>query len=105
MHAIWDMPITFGSSIHLIQILLCIIVITVVLILLSSGLRQVSLIADKARKNIRDSFPNMAYNTDENDIREGRMMSKYCEQCGTELEDNAMFCPSAERNAIVKMLK
>ncbi len=32
-------------------------------------------------------------------------MSKYCEQCGTELEDNAMFCPSAERNAIVKMLK
>ena len=21
------------------------------------------------------------------------MMSKYCEQCGTELEDNAMFCP------------
>lgn len=72
MHAIWDMPITFGSSIHLIQILLCIIVITVVLILLSSGLRQVSLIADKARKNIRDSFPNMAYNTDENDIRGGQ---------------------------------
>ncbi len=23
---------------------------------------------------------------------EGRMMSKYCEQCGTELEDNAVFC-------------
>lgn len=26
-------------------------------------------------------------------LGEGRMMSKYCEQCGTELEDNAMFCP------------
>ena len=72
MHAIWDMPITFGSSIYLIQILLCVIAITVVLILLSSGLRQVSLIADKARKNIRDSFRNMEYNTDENDIRGGQ---------------------------------
>ena len=43
-----------------------------ILILLSSGLRQVSLIADKARKNIRDSFRNMEYNTDENDIRGGQ---------------------------------
>lgn len=26
-------------------------------------------------------------------LGEGRMMGKYCEQCGKELEDNAMFCP------------
>lgn len=70
MHAIWDMPITFGSSIHLIQILLCVIAITVVLILLSSGLRQVSAITDNARK--RNSFQNIEYNTDENDIRRGQ---------------------------------
>ena len=25
-------------------------------------------------------------------VEDGKM-SKYCEQCGTELEDNAVFCP------------
>lgn len=50
LHAVWDMPITFGSSVFLTQWLLCIIAIMIVLILLSSGLRQVSKIAYEAQK-------------------------------------------------------
>lgn len=69
LHAIWDMPITFGSSIHLVPVLLCIIAITVALILLSSGLRQVSFIADKARRN---TFQYTEENTGENDVGGGR---------------------------------
>ena len=65
LHAIWDMPITFGSSIHLVPVLLCIIAITVALILLSSGLRQVSFIAYKARRN---TFQYTEENTGENDV-------------------------------------
>lgn len=52
MHAIWDMPITFGSSVHLVQILLCVAAIIVVLTLLSSGLRQVSEIADRKKSEV-----------------------------------------------------
>ncbi len=69
LHAIWDMPITFGSSIHLVPVLLCIIAITVALILLSSGLRQVSFIADKARRN---TFQYTEENTGENNVGGGR---------------------------------
>ena len=72
MHAIWDMPITFGNSIHLVQVLLCIIAITVVFILLSSGLRQVAFIADKARRNIRNTFQYTEENTGENDVSGGQ---------------------------------
>ena len=42
LHAIWDMPISLGSSIALVQWLLCAIAVIIVLVLLSSGLRQVS---------------------------------------------------------------
>lgn len=72
MHAIWDMPITFGNSIHLVQVLLCIIAITVVFVLLSSGLRQVAFIADKARRNIRNTFQYTEENTGENDVSGGQ---------------------------------
>ena len=72
MHAIWDMPITFGNSIHLVPVLLCIIAITVVLILLSSGLRQVSFIADKARRDIRNTFQYSEENTGKNDVSGGQ---------------------------------
>ncbi|MCB6201073.1 PrsW family glutamic-type intramembrane protease [Extibacter muris] len=48
LHAIWDMPIEIGSSYHIVQWTLTCIAVIIVLVLLSSGLRQASKISEKA---------------------------------------------------------
>ncbi len=50
LHAIWDMPIPIGSSIYLVQWCLTIIAVVTVLVLLNVGLKQVSTIVKKAKK-------------------------------------------------------
>lgn len=50
LHAIWDMPITFGADIYLVQWLLTFIAVVTVLVLLNAGLRQVSQYAMLAKK-------------------------------------------------------
>lgn len=49
LHAIWDMPIEFGSEYNLVQWCLTAIALATVLVLLGSGLRQVSTIAKQAQ--------------------------------------------------------
>lgn len=46
LHAIWDMPITFGSEFYLVQIILTIIAWIIILTLIASGLKQVKRISD-----------------------------------------------------------
>ena len=49
LHAVWDMPIKFGSEYNLVQWCLTVIALATVLVLLGSGLRQVSTIAEQAQ--------------------------------------------------------
>ena len=49
LHAVWDMPIEFGSEHHLVQWVLTAVAVATVLVLLGSGLRQVSSIAKQAQ--------------------------------------------------------
>ena len=49
LHAVWDMPIEFGSEYNLVQWVLTAIALATVLVLLGSGLRQVSTIAKQAQ--------------------------------------------------------
>lgn len=46
LHAIWDMPIHFGSEFYLVQIILTIIAWIIILTLISSGLKQVKRISN-----------------------------------------------------------
>ena len=55
LHAVWDMPITLGQSVHLVQWVLCAVAVVIVLVLLSSGLRQVSAVAERARRQKRNA--------------------------------------------------
>lgn len=50
LHAVWDMPISFGEEHHLVQWGLTAIAVATALVLLSSGLKQVSAIAKKAQE-------------------------------------------------------
>ena len=50
LHAVWDMPIEFGSEYNLVQWVLTAIALATVLVLLGSGLRQVSTIAKQAQE-------------------------------------------------------
>lgn len=50
LHAVWDMPIEFGSDFYLVQWILTAIAVATVLALLGSGLRQVSSIAKQAQE-------------------------------------------------------
>ena len=50
LHAIWDMPITFGSDIYLVQIILTITAWIVILTLIASGLKQVKRISNYYKK-------------------------------------------------------
>lgn len=50
LHAIWDMPITFGSDIFLVQIILTIIAWIIILTLIASGLKQVKRISNYYKK-------------------------------------------------------
>ena len=50
LHAVWDMPIEFGSEFYLVQWILTAIAVATVLALLGSGLRQVSSIAKQAQE-------------------------------------------------------
>lgn len=50
LHAIWDMPITFGSDIFLVQILLTIAAWIIILTLIASGLKQVKRISNHYKK-------------------------------------------------------
>ena len=54
LHAVWDMPITLGRSVHLVQWVLCAVAVIIVLVLLSSGLRQVSAVSERARRQKRN---------------------------------------------------
>lgn len=58
LHAIWDMPITFGSEIYLVQWILTFIAIVTVLVLLNAGLRQVSQYAKLAREKELQEMKN-----------------------------------------------
>ena len=58
LHAIWDMPITFGSEIYLVQWVLTFIAIVTVLVLLNAGLRQVSQYAKLAREKELQEIKN-----------------------------------------------
>ena len=49
LHAVWDMPIQFGREYYLVQLILTAIAVATVLVLLGSGLRQVSTIAKQAQ--------------------------------------------------------
>lgn len=51
LHAIWDMPISFGSEYFLVEWILTAIAVLAVLTLLNSGLKQVANIAEKAKLN------------------------------------------------------
>ena len=55
LHAVWDMPITLGQSVHLVQWVLCAVAVVIVLVLLSSGLRQVSAVSERARRQKRNA--------------------------------------------------
>lgn len=55
LHAIWDMPITVGQSVYLVQWVLCAIAVIIVLVLLSSGLRQVSEVSERARRQKKNA--------------------------------------------------
>ena len=55
LHAVWDMPITLGQSVHLVQWVLCAVAVVIVLVLLSSGLRQVSALSERARRQKRNA--------------------------------------------------
>ena len=55
LHAVWDMPITLGRSVHLVQWVLCAVAVVIVLVLLSSGLRQVSAVSERARRQKRNA--------------------------------------------------
>lgn len=55
LHAVWDMPITLGQSVHLVQWVLCAVAVAIVLVLLSSGLRQVSAVSERARRQKRNA--------------------------------------------------
>lgn len=46
LHAIWDMPIHFGSEFYLVQIILTVIAWIIILTLISSGLKQVKRISN-----------------------------------------------------------
>ena len=50
LHAIWDMPITIGSDIFLVQILLTIAAWVIILTLIASGLKQVKRISNYYKK-------------------------------------------------------
>lgn len=50
LHAVWDMPIRFGESMYLVQWILCAVAVLVALVILSSGLRQVSAVVKEAKK-------------------------------------------------------
>lgn len=50
LHAVWDMPIRFGESMYLVQWVLCAVAVLVALVILSSGLRQVSAVVKEAKK-------------------------------------------------------
>lgn len=50
LHAIWDMPITFGMDIYLVQWILTFIALVTILVLLNAGLRQVSQYAKAAKE-------------------------------------------------------
>ena len=50
LHAIWDMPITFGSDIFLVQIILIVVAWIIILTLIASGLKQVKRISDYYKK-------------------------------------------------------
>lgn len=50
LHAVWDMPIRFGESMYLVQWVLCAVAVLVALVILSSGLRQVSAAVKEAKK-------------------------------------------------------
>lgn len=49
LHAVWDMPISFGAQDYLVQWCLTAIALVTVLVLLGAGLRQVSAIVQKAQ--------------------------------------------------------
>lgn len=55
LHAVWDMPITLGQSVYLVQWVLCAVAVVIVLVLLSSGLRQVSAVSERARRQKRNA--------------------------------------------------
>ena len=55
LHAVWDMPITLGQSVRLVQWVLCAVAVVIVLVLLSSGLRQVSAVSERARRQKRNA--------------------------------------------------
>ncbi|MGN1181881.1 MAG: PrsW family glutamic-type intramembrane protease, partial [Faecalibacillus sp.] len=57
LHAIWDMPITIGSDIYLVQIILTIAAWIIILTLIASGLKQVKRISNyyKKQKEIEKS--------------------------------------------------
>jgi len=50
LHAIWDMPITIGSDIFLVQIILTVIAWIIILTLIASGLKQVKRISNYYKK-------------------------------------------------------
>ncbi|MBM6947816.1 PrsW family glutamic-type intramembrane protease [Mordavella massiliensis] len=50
LHAVWDMPIRFGESMYLVQWILCAVAVLVALVILSSGLRQMSAVVKEAKK-------------------------------------------------------
>lgn len=55
LHAVWDMPITLGQSVYLVQWVLCAVAVVIVMVLLSSGLRQVSAVSERARRQKRNA--------------------------------------------------
>ena len=55
LHAVWDMPITLGQSVPLVQWVRCAVAVVIVLVLLSSGLRQVSAVSERARRQKRNA--------------------------------------------------
>lgn len=50
MHAIWDMPIEFGSSYNLVQWALTAVAVVIVLIQISAGLRQAVRLSNEAKR-------------------------------------------------------
>ena len=98
LHAVWDMPIEFGDEFYLVQWILTAIAVATVLVLLGSGLRQVSSIAKQAQEAEamqREGGIPYAANQTQAAAAQAQQSSavRVCPQCGAMMTPDIVQCP------------